>query len=178
MTISNQQVEQVAPMFDDGIRESDKSTRRLRVLLAEDNPINQKLAKLQLQKLGFEVNVAVNGQDALDAIDAVGFDLIFMDCEMPELDGYEATRELRRREGGLRHTTVVAMTAHTLPSDREKCLAAGMDAYVSKPVMLQALTAVLGELFPTLPSNPAQPSASAKTGAATDSSPAPNPFIR
>ncbi len=119
-----------------------------RVLLAEDDPITQKLAKLQLQKLGLEVDAVVNGREVLDAISSHSYDLVFMDCQMPELNGYEATRELRRREGKLRHATVLAMTAHALPDDREKCLAAGMDAYITKPVTSEGLEAALSELFP------------------------------
>jgi two-component system sensor histidine kinase/response regulator len=91
-----------------------------------------------------------------------------MDCEMPEYDGYEATRVLRGREGALRHATVVAMTAHASSGDREKCLAAGMDAYVSKPVTLQVLETVLGRPFPAVPSGPAQPSAPAEQAPPTN----------
>ena len=118
------------------------------VLLAEDNPINQKVAKLQFAKLGLEVDAVDNGRAAVEAALHRHYDLIFMDCQMPELDGYEATRELRRHEPAGIHSKVIAMTAYAQPGDREKCLAAGMDAYISKPMTQATLEAILIELFP------------------------------
>jgi CheY-like chemotaxis protein/HPt (histidine-containing phosphotransfer) domain-containing protein len=123
----------------------------MRVLLAEDNPVNQKLASRLLQRLGAEVEVAVNGIEVLRALRDAHFDVVLMDCQMPQMDGYEATRQLRDPAGGARNPNipVIALTAHALATDRVKCLAAGMNDYVTKPInpvqLQQALTKVLPE---------------------------------
>lgn len=108
--------------------------RVVRVLLVDDNVVNQRLAARLLQKLGCEVAVASTGREALDVLVFQPQDLIIMDCQMPDLDGYQATRQIREYEGPTRRTPIVAMTAYAMRGDRERCLAAGMDDYYSKPV--------------------------------------------
>jgi PAS domain S-box-containing protein len=109
------------------------------VLLVEDNQVNQRVATEQLRRLGCDVEVAANGQEAVEAVARRRFDLVFMDCQMPGADGFDATREIRRRESQGPHVPIVAMTANALRGDRERCLAAGMTDYLAKPVDAESL---------------------------------------
>ena len=116
----------------------------LRVLLAEDNVVNQKVGRRLIERLGHSVVVVGDGRQAVRAVEEQEFDVVFMDVQMPVVDGLEAAAAIRERErtvGG--HRTIVAMTAHAMKGDREKCLAAGMDGYLSKPIRVEELSAVL-----------------------------------
>ena len=114
--------------------------RPLQVLVAEDNAINRRLATALLAKMGHQAIVAENGHSALKAIKQGAIDLVLMDIQMPEMDGFEATAAIRAWEQKMgRYTPILAMTAHAMAGDREKCLAADMDGYVSKPISRQEL---------------------------------------
>jgi signal transduction histidine kinase/CheY-like chemotaxis protein len=133
-----------------------------RILLAEDNPVNQEVAVAMLEILGHRVEVACDGRQALEALERSTFDLVLMDCQMPEPDGFEATARLRENEAGagpadasgLRRVPVVALTASAMQGDRERCLAAGMDDYLSKPFTLPQLGGVLAKWLPEAPASP------------------------
>ncbi len=124
--------------------------RNFRVLVAEDNVVNQRVALLQLRKLGYHAEAVANGLEALSAMERCGYQLILMDCNMLEMDGYQATREIRRREAPSRHTPIVALTANALSGDREKCIDAGMDDYLAKPIRSEDLLDVLHRWDPPL----------------------------
>lgn len=145
-----------------------------RLLLAEDNVTNQKVAVLLLERLGCRVDIAANGVEALAALERATYDLVLMDCHMPELDGFDTTRLIRQREAGGRHLPIIAMTANALAGDRERCLAAGMDDYLAKPVSQAALASTLGRWLPTTPTAaPAAPAPGADGEAPVPAAPAP-----
>jgi two-component system, sensor histidine kinase and response regulator len=116
---------------------------RVRILVTEDNAVNQKVAVRMMEKLGYRADVAANGLEALEALSRGSYEAILMGVQMPEMDGYAATKEIREREGTQRHTPIIAMTANAMQGDREKAIEEGMDDYVSKPVKLVELGAVL-----------------------------------
>lgn len=116
---------------------------QVRALVVDDNQMNRVVAQRLLERLGVSVEIARDGREALDVLGSQSFDVIFMDQHMPEMDGIEATREIRRREGDLAHTIIVALTACQLDEDRERCFAAGMDDFLGKPVKAQQFSQVI-----------------------------------
>ena len=137
-----------------------------RILVAEDNLVNLELVKLMLESDHYRVDTAVNGREAFEAWAKTGYDLIFMDCQMPEMDGYQTARRIRQNEnssGAGRHTPIIALTAHALDEDRDRCLEAGMDDHLSKPFRPRQLQEVLEKWLktgapPTVPDPPQHPS--------------------
>ncbi len=144
-----------APLITRHTLAEEAARSRGRILVADDNAINQKVAARMLEKLGYRADVAANGREAIQALAQLPYDLVLMDCQMPEMDGFEAARLIRERErreatnaeSPTPHVPIVAMTANAMQGDRERCLAAGMDDYVAKPVTSRNLTRVLQRWF-------------------------------
>ncbi len=123
-------------------------TKNLKILVAEDNSINQAVILSQLEMLGYQADCVSNGLEVLEWLTKQDYDLVLMDCQMPLMDGYNTTQELRHREGNKRHTIVIALTANAMLADREKCLAAGMDDYLSKPLEQEDLATIIQRWTP------------------------------
>ena len=123
---------------------------RARILVAEDNIVNQKIAVVLLEKLGYRADVVANGLEAVDAVARIRYALVLMDCQMPEMDGWEATAMIRKEEGarGSHRLPIIAITANAMPGDREKCQKAGMDDYLAKPVTLDKIRVLLARWIP------------------------------
>jgi two-component system sensor histidine kinase/response regulator len=118
---------------------AEQKRQKVRILIAEDNPMNLKLAVTLLKKAGYRVDAVEDGRMVIEAVKRRAYDLILMDVQMPEMDGFEATKIIREMEGEAKHTPIIAMTAHAMKGDRERCLQAGMDGYISKPIITQEL---------------------------------------
>ena len=121
--------------------------RTARILVAEDNPTNRIVILAQLGKLGYQATAVTNGAEAVAAVEGGGYDLVLMDCQMPVMDGFEATRRIREFDARL---PIVAMTADAMPADRDRCLSEGMDDYLAKPVKLNLLSEVLARWLPAM----------------------------
>jgi CheY-like chemotaxis protein/HPt (histidine-containing phosphotransfer) domain-containing protein len=140
------------------------------ILLVEDNQVNQLVGSKVLTKLGYTFEIANNGLEAVEAVRTAAYDAILMDCQMPEMDGYQATSAIREFEGLERHTPIIAMTAAAMEGDRQACLAAGMDDFISKPVRLEAVSEVLQRWAVARTAGSSEP-----TSAGTKTAPSPEP---
>jgi CheY-like chemotaxis protein len=132
------------------ISENDK--RKIRVLVAEDNPVNQKVAQIMLKKIGLRGDMVANGQEAINALQTIPYDLVLMDCQMPEMDGFEATRFIRNDASVLNpRIPIIALTAFTMQGDREKCIRAGMSDFIAKPIQHKDLAEMLARWLKITP---------------------------
>ncbi len=174
MSKGAQEKEATRPLITRHLLNEMEPVKNFRLLLAEDNIVNQKVAVRMLEKLGYRVDVVANGQEALEAITRLHYHAILMDCQMPEMDGYEATREIRKREAKIRkngkapsregiardtqrdmsHLPIIAMTANAMKGDREQCMKVGMDDFISKPVTLAVLEDILKKWVTHTPAFP------------------------
>jgi CheY-like chemotaxis protein len=146
------------------------------VLLVEDNLVNQKVAKHMIERWGWRVDIAANGQEGLDAVQRKHYDLVLMDCQMPEVDGFQATEEIRAMSGPLAEIPIVAMTANAMEGDRDRCLEAGMDDYITKPIVGAELMRVLNRYAIGTPqSATSQSTGSQSTGSQGPAAQSPGP---
>ena len=134
---------EISPLVTRHTLAENERRRGLRILVVEDHPTNRKVAIQILRKLGYQVEAVSNGQEAVDVLARVPFDVILMDCQMPEMDGYEATARIRKMDGLVRYIPIIAMTAHAMKGDRERCLQAGMNDYIAKPIEARHLNAII-----------------------------------
>ena len=152
---------------------------RIRILLAEDNVINQQVALGLLEKMGLRADAVANGAEAVNSLATLPYDLVLMDVQMPEMDGLEATRQIRSQESAVKNHNIpiIAMTANAMQGDREKCLAAGMNDYISKPIPPQTLAETLQKWLPHEPATTAEPVTAAAVDSAIDSSAKPADLV-
>jgi CheY-like chemotaxis protein len=131
------------PVRETGIASVVPIKATTRILLAEDNPVNRRIALMMLKKLGYSADVAQNGLEAVEAVKDTSYDIVLMDCQMPILDGYQATGRIREHFGASRGPVIIALTANAMAGDRAKCVNAGMDDYLTKPLVLGTLKEML-----------------------------------